>query len=64
VQLLSDGNVPAKGTHANEPKASFVEPDPFGFICGGLATVKRPVVPDAQRLIYPSIAAAAKDHQN
>jgi hypothetical protein len=55
--------VRAKGAHANEPKASFVEPNPFGFICRGLATIKRTVMPDAQRLIYPSIAAA-KDHQN
>jgi hypothetical protein len=63
VQLSCEGKVGrAKGAHANEPKASSLERNPFGFIGGGFATLKRTVMPDAQRLV-PSIAAA-KDDQN
>jgi hypothetical protein len=63
VQLSCGGNVRwAKGAHANEPKASSVESNSFGFVCGGFATFESAVMSDAQRLI-PSIAAA-NDHQN
>jgi hypothetical protein len=51
------------GAHANEPKASSVESNPIGLICGSLATLKRTELPDAHWLIYPSIAAG-KNHQN
>jgi hypothetical protein len=57
-----DGQVGrGNGAHANEPKASSFESNPFGLICGSLATLKGTELPDAHRLIYRSIAAA-KNH--
>src|SRR5262245_15824958 len=63
VRLFCRGEVGrTKAAHTHEPKASPLEPNPFGFICGSFATFERTVVPDAQRLIAG--IAAAKDHQN
>ncbi len=63
LQLSCGGNVGwTKGAHANKPKGSFLESNPFGFICGGFAARERTVMSDAQRLV-PGISAA-KDHQN
>ena len=63
VQLSCGGNVGwTKGAHANKPKGSFLESNPFGFSCGGFAARERTVMSDAQRLV-PGISAA-NDHQN
>jgi hypothetical protein len=62
VQLSCGGNAGwTKGAHANKPKGSFLESNPFGFICGGFAARERTVMPNAQRLV-PSISAGNKDH--
>jgi hypothetical protein len=63
MQLFCGGKLGrTMAAHANEPKASSVESNPFGFFCSGFATFERTVMANAQRLIAG--IASSKDDQD